>query len=538
MSISPAIKLFLFLFGLLLLASTFISLFQKSSQEPKQARKSLLEGAVTASYKQSFINLSNTPRETTSSVEAIVEVDPFYLETETTFFSGRIERLLFTSPGEIIQKGEALAYVYSPQLNRLLITAQQVQKGEEVLKENFAASLAALKRWGYEKETVLSLLSKTEIREDSIVPYFSTVSGRLYRAYKKDGEHFMRGAKLLSVYEKNAVRIKTSLGFELYPHIKEGAYELVFPKPIKNQKTKAKNTLSFKAIHPQADPKKREFSLILTPSPKQILEHQLYPGKFLLLEIKLSALLGRTWAVPNSAVLDTGERELVFIAHRFSQGYFYEMKEIESGASLNDWQWVYGNFDGQENIVLDANFRFDSSSQILSPSDSATLILRESLDLEIKDPSVDDWLPVYLELTRLLSQDNYSDAQLSVNKLEKVFRSLEEKPGPEMRRVLFQAFAPLARASINKETGPSELFLQGYKRFSDVLTVYLSRLSELPQGLNLFYCPMADGNQGGTWLSKASEVENPYFGSQMFSCGEKRSSLLALKEARYGDTSE
>jgi len=34
------------------------------------------------------------------------------------------------------------------------------------------------------------------------------------------------------------------------------------------------------------------------------------------------------------------------------------------------------------------------------------------------------------------------------------------------------------------------------------------------------FCPMADNNSGGYWLSREEKVINPYFGDAMLSCGE------------------
>lgn len=39
------------------------------------------------------------------------------------------------------------------------------------------------------------------------------------------------------------------------------------------------------------------------------------------------------------------------------------------------------------------------------------------------------------------------------------------------------------------------------------------------------FCPMAFNDQGGYWLSKSSDIKNPYFGKRMLSCGEVKDSL-------------
>ncbi len=40
-----------------------------------------------------------------------------------------------------------------------------------------------------------------------------------------------------------------------------------------------------------------------------------------------------------------------------------------------------------------------------------------------------------------------------------------------------------------------------------------------PQKLYQDYCPMYNDGQGAMWISETEEIENPYYGSGMFSCG-------------------
>ena len=39
------------------------------------------------------------------------------------------------------------------------------------------------------------------------------------------------------------------------------------------------------------------------------------------------------------------------------------------------------------------------------------------------------------------------------------------------------------------------------------------------------YCPMANNNKGGYWLSEKKEIANPYYGSQMLKCGSVKETL-------------
>jgi hypothetical protein len=46
-------------------------------------------------------------------------------------------------------------------------------------------------------------------------------------------------------------------------------------------------------------------------------------------------------------------------------------------------------------------------------------------------------------------------------------------------------------------------------------------------GKTLYYefCPMANDNKGGYWLSESEEIKNPYFGDEMLQCGEVKEIL-------------
>jgi Cu(I)/Ag(I) efflux system membrane fusion protein len=41
------------------------------------------------------------------------------------------------------------------------------------------------------------------------------------------------------------------------------------------------------------------------------------------------------------------------------------------------------------------------------------------------------------------------------------------------------------------------------------------------QHISKYHCPMVDKNKGASWLQNSEGTQNPYYGSQMFSCGNK-----------------
>jgi hypothetical protein len=48
----------------------------------------------------------------------------------------------------------------------------------------------------------------------------------------------------------------------------------------------------------------------------------------------------------------------------------------------------------------------------------------------------------------------------------------------------------------------------------------LMKVAKYEQTVYHQFCPMANGGKGANWLSKEKDIENPYYGSQMLSCGK------------------
>ena len=68
----------------------------------------------------------------------------------------------------------------------------------------------------------------------------------------------------------------------------------------------------------------------------------------------------------------------------------------------------------------------------------------------------------------------------------------------------------------NKETDPQrEHFMSLSKNMYELIKV------SKPVGTVYYqFCPMANDGKGANWLSKESSIKNPYYGSQMLSCGK------------------
>jgi hypothetical protein len=47
----------------------------------------------------------------------------------------------------------------------------------------------------------------------------------------------------------------------------------------------------------------------------------------------------------------------------------------------------------------------------------------------------------------------------------------------------------------------------------------IAKVSRLQAPIYYQHCPMANKGKGANWLSQISQIQNPYYGSAMLSCG-------------------
>ncbi|MDD5730057.1 MAG: efflux RND transporter periplasmic adaptor subunit [Candidatus Omnitrophica bacterium] len=88
-------------------------------------------------------------------------------------------------------------------------------------------------------------------------------------------------------------------------------------------------------------------------------EHKLKPGMFVSARIKID--LGEKLAVPEEAVMDTGERQVVFVAK--PSGYF-ESRELKLGEKAEGFYEVLSGLQEGESVVSSGNFFVDSETAL------------------------------------------------------------------------------------------------------------------------------------------------------------------------------
>jgi Cu(I)/Ag(I) efflux system membrane fusion protein len=134
----------------------------------------------------------------------------------------------------------------------------------------------------------------------------------------------------------------------------------------------------------------------------------------------------------------------------------------------------------------------------------------------------------YLELKDVLVESDPSVAGLKAQKMKSALENVDRqyltgKAASVWNQHLLSLGKELDQIADTKSLAKQrDIFLA----FSEEV-ILLVRGFRLPYAMKTYiqFCPMADGYKGGYWLSRETEIFNPYFGDKMLHCGEVTDTL-------------
>ncbi len=305
------------------------------------------------------------PRELIRTVRAVstVQADERRLHTVAPRFEGWIERLYVNTTGQAVTKGDALMDVYSPEL----ITAQQeylialqgvqavaggspeVRAGMQRLVES---ALQRLRNWDISEAELLQLQKEGKARQ--YITLRSAVSGVVLEKPSIQGKRFMSGEVLYQIADLSSVWVLADVFEQDLGMVHQGQPAAVrvdaYPDKVFNGK------ITF--IYPTVTPETRTAKVRVELSNVQAL---LKPAMYARVEFASSHNKGKVLAVPDSAVLDSGTRQLVLV--ELGAGRF-EPRVVKLGMRGDGYIEVLDGLKAGEVVVVSANFLIDAESNL------------------------------------------------------------------------------------------------------------------------------------------------------------------------------
>jgi RND family efflux transporter MFP subunit len=322
--------------------------------------------------------LELTPAEITAAGVQVAEVRTAALKTEIAAFGrveqpeaqlaavsarigGRVDKLYVQYTGESVRRGQAIADVYSPDVATAVEDYRLAQENRKQLRDSddggaraqadalVSASQRKLELWGVSEKQISA-------PESSGVPHttlYASASGSVVERKVTQGQYVNAGDTLFTVADLSQVWIKADVYEDQLPQIRRGQEVEITSEALPNRTLHGH--VDF--IEPQANQQTRTVPVhvhVANPGMK------LLPGMFVNATF-VSNAASESIVVPRSAVLDTGTRKIVYVAH--PDGVF-EAREVAVGAPSDDLFPVTNGLQRGDKVVLSGNFLIDSQAHL------------------------------------------------------------------------------------------------------------------------------------------------------------------------------
>lgn len=277
-------------------------------------------------------------------------------------FEGYVERLHVNVTGQPVGKGQPLFEVYSPELvsaqREYAIAAQGVESlkdaegsTQEGMRQLADSSLSRLRNWDISEEQVKSLAKSGEARRT--LTFRSPVNGIVTEKKAVQGMRFMPGEALYQVTDLSSVWAIADVFEQDIAWVKPGAKAKVKINAYPDKTFEG--TISY--VYPTLKVETRTIPVRIDLHNSNSL---LKPGMFAQLELP-TATKGAVVTIPNSAVIDSGTRQIVLVQAK--EGRF-EPRDVKLGARSDERIEVLDGVREGEQVVVTANFLIDAESNL------------------------------------------------------------------------------------------------------------------------------------------------------------------------------
>lgn len=280
----------------------------------------------------------------------------------TPKIDGFVEELFVSTTGEAVRRGEPLLRLYSPLLvaaQEELLTAKrlagQVDTSAVDAWQNAQETLEAARRrlayWDITPEQISRVEDTGEVTKALML--VAPVDGIVLEKGVVEGQRVAPGMRLYRLADLSTVWVEGAVFEQDLQFVQEGLQAHIEVAAYPGDHVMGQ--VSF--VYPTVDERSRTNRVRLTvPNP----ELRLKPGMFATIYLDVSvgeAVL----TVPEEAVIQTGERTLVF--HKHEDGSLHP-QEVVVGARAGERLQILSGLTEDQLIVASANFLVDAESRL------------------------------------------------------------------------------------------------------------------------------------------------------------------------------
>jgi Cu(I)/Ag(I) efflux system membrane fusion protein len=284
------------------------------------------------------------------------------LSTVTTKFEGYIEKLYVNSTGQPVRRGQPLMEVYSPEL----VSAQEeyliAWNGRQSLSNGTTESLVGV---GQLAESALKRLRNWDISDAQLqrlkkdgkatrtLTMYSPANGVVLEKTAVQGLRFMPGELLFKIADFSTIWLLADVFEQDIALVHVGQTVNIAVNAYPGRELQGK----IDYIYPTVNSETRTAKVrVVLANPDGILKPDMYASIQLMSGNDASVL-----AVPDSAVIDSGTRQVVLV--QLTEG-LYEPREVKLGMRSDGYVEIAEGLSEGENVVVRANFLIDAESNL------------------------------------------------------------------------------------------------------------------------------------------------------------------------------
>jgi len=474
-----------------------------------------------------------------------IQEDERLVYTQSSHIPGRIESLKVNFTGEYVNKGQRIATIYSPDLVNAQEELFEAQKLLETQPQLFSAAKEKLRNWKLSNAQIENILASGTPNQE--LPIYADVSGNITQKMVNLGDYVKRGEAIYEIANLNKVWIMFDIYESDIAWVKKGDIVNFTIESLRGEKFEG--AISY--VDPVINSVTRVAQARIEVSNK---DQQLKPEMFVsgIVEAKLP-IKSNAIVIPKTAVMWTGERSVVYVKSFSTTGVNFVMREITLGPSLGDSYIVKKGLEEGEEIAVNGTFSIDASAQLagkasmmnpegngaitghnhgvtpMTSSDESSMESMQSksvISVEAKNALQPIYIH-YFEMKDALAKDDFEDAKeygrqilmsvdavnMSIFKGEShtVWMTLSSDIKNELQHIGEQ-----------KEIGGVRKYFQNV---SNTIITMTNVWHPYNKTLYVLHCPMVDNNKGADWISLSKKIENPYFGKEMSTCGEVKTTF-------------
>jgi Cu(I)/Ag(I) efflux system membrane fusion protein len=291
-----------------------------------------------------------------------IEISERGQHTVSPKFEGWIEKLHVNTTGQPVARGQPLAEVYSPELvsaqREYLIaynaTRSMTGAGSEAqsgVQQLAAAALERLRNWDISEQQLARLRDGGEPRRT--LTLIAPVSGVIVKDPPVAGMRFSPGEPLFRIADLSRVWMIGDVFEQDLALLRVGARGTLTVSAFPDRSFPGEVTF----IYPMLNAETRTARVRIELANPQ---GQLKPGMYGTVQIDAGPKR-EVLAVPDSAVINSGQRQVVLVA--LGQGRF-EPREVKLGARGDGVVEVLSGVNEGEQVVTRANFLIDAESNL------------------------------------------------------------------------------------------------------------------------------------------------------------------------------